>query len=33
MSTLLIHPEVSEEFAEAANWYRSIDPEFRESGL
>ena len=33
MSDLLIHPEVGEELAEAANWYRAIDPELGERFL
>ena len=27
MTGLIIHPAVSEELAEAANWYRAIDPD------
>jgi hypothetical protein len=27
MTGLIIHPKVAEEVADAANWYREIDPE------
>ena len=33
MTGLIIHPEVEEELAEAANWYRSIDSELGERFL
>ena len=33
MSGLIIHPEVSGEIAEAAKWYRKIDPELAERFL
>ena len=33
MTGLIIHPEVSTELAEAAEWYRGIDPELAEQFL
>ena len=33
MTGLIIHPEVSEELAEAAHWYRAIDRELAERFL
>ncbi|MCX6865263.1 MAG: type II toxin-antitoxin system RelE/ParE family toxin [Verrucomicrobia bacterium] len=33
MTGLIIHPEVIEELAEAANWYRAIDSELGERFL
>lgn len=33
MTCLIIHPDVNEELAEAANWYRAIDSELGERFL